>query len=142
MKIQNILVVCVGNICRSPMGEFFFKQECPQLNISSAGISGMIGHSADEKAITCMDRLNIDMRSHIAQKLNEQHIKNSDLILVMSNRQLRHIEQTWPFAKGKVFRLGHWQNTDIADPYQHDQQFFDNTCRLIQTCVQDWKKHI
>lgn len=142
MKIQNILVVCVGNICRSPMGEFFFKNECPDLNISSAGISGMIGHSADDKAITCMDRLGIDMRSHVAQKLNEQHLKNADLVLVMSQRQQRHIEQTWPFAKGKIFRLGHWQNTDIADPYQHDQAFFDNTCTLIQKCVQDWKKNI
>lgn len=142
MKFNNILVVCIGNICRSPMGEYFFKQIKPELNISSAGISGMIGYPADEKAILCMDRLNIDMRAHVAQKLNTEHIKQADLILVMSQRQQKHIEQTWSFAKGKVFRLGHWRNTDIADPYQHDQQFFDNTCQLIQDCVNDWSKQI
>lgn len=142
MRIHNILIVCVGNICRSPMGEYFFKQVHPELNISSAGISGMIGYPADEKAILCMDRLNIDMRSHIARKLGSEHLKQADLILVMSMRQQKHIEQTWPFSKGKVFRLGHWRNTDIADPYQHDQQFFDNTCRLIQDCVNDWAKHV
>ncbi|MDO4222802.1 MAG: low molecular weight protein-tyrosine-phosphatase [Acinetobacter sp.] len=140
--MQNILVVCVGNICRSPMGEYFFKHARPDLNISSAGIAGMVGHSADEKAIHCMDHLGIDMRSHKAQKLAAEHIKQADLILVMSTRQQRHIEQTWPFAKGKTFRLGHWQKTDIADPYQHDQQFFNDTCQLIQRCVDDWKKHI
>lgn len=142
MQIQHILVVCVGNICRSPMAEYFFKQQCPQKTISSAGISGMVGYPADEKAISCMDRLHIDMREHRAQKLSADHLKQADLVLVMSQRQQKHIEQTWAFAKGKVFRLGHWQNKDIADPYQHDQQFFDDTCQLIQQCVNDWKTHL
>ncbi len=142
MKFQNILVVCVGNICRSPMAEYFFKHQAPQLTIFSAGISGMVGHPADDKAIHCMDGLGIDIRPHIAQKLNSEHLKRADLVLVMSQRQQKHIEQTWPFSKGKVFRLGHWQNTDVADPYQHDQEFFNQTCQLIQRCVDDWLKQI
>ncbi|NDN50973.1 low molecular weight phosphotyrosine protein phosphatase, partial [Acinetobacter baumannii] len=109
-----------GNICRSPMAEYFLKQQYPQLNIESAGISGLIGHQADEKAQLCMQRLGIDMRSHIARKLNAEHIKKADLILVMSQNQQKHIEQTWPFAKGKTYRLGHWQNKNVPDPYQLD----------------------
>ncbi|OUY06696.1 low molecular weight protein-tyrosine-phosphatase [Acinetobacter populi] len=142
MKIENILVVCVGNICRSPMAEYFLKQKFPNLSISSAGISGLIGHPADDKALQCMDRLNIDMRSHIARKLNADLIKKADLILVMSNNQQSHLEKTWPFAKGKTFRLGHWQNRNVPDPYQHDQAFFDQTCLNIQSYVQDWTSHI
>lgn len=142
MTIENILVVCVGNICRSPMAEYFLKQHYPHLNIFSAGISGMIGHSADAKAIQCMAELGIDMSDHIAQKLNSEHLKRADLVLVMSKRQQKHIEQTWTFSKGKVFRLGHWREQDIADPYQHDQQFFNKTCQLIQRCVTDWQQHI
>lgn len=142
MKFNNILVVCVGNICRSPMAEYFFKTARPELNISSAGISGMVDYPADDKAILCMDRLNIDMREHKARKLNEQHVKQADLILVMSSRQQQHIEKTWSFAKGKVFRLGHWRNTNIADPYQHDQAFFDEICQLIQDSVNDWNQRI
>ncbi|WP_151831528.1 low molecular weight protein-tyrosine-phosphatase [Acinetobacter ursingii] len=142
MQIQNILVVCVGNICRSPMAEYFFKQSYPHLNIESAGISGLIGEGADAKAIQCMDALNIDMRPHIARKLNSDLIKKADLILVMSLNQQKHLEQTWPFAKGKVFRLGHWQHKNVPDPYQHDQAFFDETCRNIQAYVSDWKSHI
>ena len=142
MQIQNILVVCVGNICRSPMAEYFLKQSHPHLNIESAGISGLIGEGADAKAIQCMDALNIDMRPHIARKLNSDLIKKADLILVMSLNQQKHLEQTWPFAKGKVFRLGHWQHKNVPDPYQHDQAFFDETCRNIQAYVSDWKSHI
>ncbi len=142
MRIQNILVVCVGNICRSPMAEYFLKQHYPNLHIESAGISGLIGENADQKAIQCMDALNIDMRGHVAKKLNSKLIKQADLILVMSSNQQKHLEQTWPFSKGKVFRLGHWQNVNVPDPYQHDQAFFDQTCRNIQAYVEDWKSQI
>ena len=89
-----------------------------------------------------MQHLSIDMSAHIAKKLNSGHLKRADLILVMSKNQQAHIEQTWPFAKGKVFRLGHWQNKNVPDPYQHDQAFFDETCQLIQQCVTDWKNYI
>lgn len=142
MKINTILVVCIGNICRSPMAEYFLKQEYPDLYIESAGISGLNGHAADEKASLCMQRFGIDMSKHIAKKLNAELIKKADLILVMSHNQQKHIEQTWPFAKGKTFRLGHWQSKNIADPYQHDQTVFDETCKLIQNCIADWKKYI
>lgn len=142
MEIKSVLVVCVGNICRSPMAEYFLKQQHPDLHIESAGISGLTGHPADEKAQLCMQRLDIDMRPHIAKKLNAEYLKQADLILVMSHNQQKHIEQMWPFAKGKVFRLGHWQNKNVPDPYQHDQAFFDNTCQLIQQCVMAWKNYI
>ena len=142
MQIKNLLVICVGNICRSPMAEYLLKQEYPELNIESAGISGLIGHAADQKAILCMQRLGIDMQPHIAKKLNAELIKKADLILVMSQNQQKHIEQTWPFAKGKTFRLGHWQGKNVADPYRHDQSVFDETCQLIQQYAADWKKHI
>lgn len=142
MNIQNILVVCVGNICRSPMAEYFFKQEYPERSVQSAGIAGLTGHAADAKAMLCMQHLGIDIQPHRAKKLDRGLIKQADLILVMSQKQLQHIEQTWPFAKGKVFRLGHWQGRNIADPYQHEQNVFDETCQLIQQCVTDWKHHI
>ena len=89
------------------MAEFFLKQGHPNLNIESAGLSAMVGHGADDKAIACMDALSIDMRSHIARQISADLIKKADLILVMSKNQSQHIEQKWPFAKGKVFRLGH-----------------------------------
>ncbi|MCH7330882.1 low molecular weight protein-tyrosine-phosphatase [Acinetobacter modestus] len=142
MQIESILVVCVGNICRSPMAEYLLKHDYPQLTIESAGISGLSGHPADDKAQLCMQHLGIDISGHIAKKLNAEHLKKADLILVMSKNQQAHIEQTWPFAKGKVFRLGHWQNKNVPDPYQHDQAFFDDTCQLIQQCVTDWKNYI
>ena len=142
MQIQNILVVCVGNICRRPMGKFFLKKNHPNLHIESAGLSAMVGHAADEKALTCMNSKQIDMRSHIAKQINADLIKTADLILVMSSNQQKHIENTWPFAKGKVFRLGHWQGQNVPDPYKLDQAFFEQTCNNIESYVSDWQSHI
>jgi protein-tyrosine phosphatase len=124
------------------MAEYFLKQQYPHLHIESAGISGLIGHAADEKASLCMKSYGIDMSPHIAKKLNADLIKKADLILVMSQNQKKHIEQIWPFSQGKTFLLGHWQNKNIADPYQREQSVFDETCQLIEDCIADWKKHL
>ena len=142
MQIQNILVVCVGNICRSPMAQYLLRQQYPHLNIDSAGVAGLVGQTADPKAQFCLKKLNLDLSQHVAKKLDSHMLKNADLILVMSQGQQHYLEKNWPFAKGKTFRLGHWQSCDIADPYHLDQSTFDQTCQLIQHCIQDWKSYI
>lgn len=142
MNIHNILVVCVGNICRSPMAEHFLKQVLSTPKIHSAGLAAVVGNPADNKAIACMDQHKIDIRTHIAKQINEKNIKQADLILVMTHKQCQHIEQIWPYAKGKVFRLGHWQDQNVDDPYQHDQIFFEHTCDLIRNYVLDWSQHL
>lgn len=142
MNINNILVVCVGNICRSPMAEYFLKQQFPAPKIHSAGLAAVVGNQADGKAIACMDQHKIDIRTHIAKQIDEKIVRQADLILVMTHKQCQHIEQMWPYAKGKVFRLGHWQDQNVDDPYQHDQDFFEHTCDLIRNFVLDWSQHL
>jgi protein-tyrosine phosphatase len=141
MQFKNILTVCVGNICRSPTAEYLLKQACPELKVHSAGLSAMVNHPADDKAQHCMSQIGINMAEHRARQINATLLKEADLILVMSQNQQNHIEKNWPFTKGKIFRLGHWQNCNIADPYQHDQVFFNQTFQLIQQCTQDWKQY-
>lgn len=142
MMIHHILVVCVGNICRSPMAEYFFKHIHSGLQVQSAGLAAVVGKPADDKALISMTRRHIDISTHIAQQINEKQIRQADLILVMTVQQRLHIEKTWPYTKGKVFRLGHWQDQNVEDPYQHDQAFFDHTCDLIQNYVLDWSQHL
>jgi protein-tyrosine phosphatase len=142
MQFNQILMACQGNICRSPMAEYFLKHIRPDLHVESAGIIGLIEHSADKKAIISMLQENINIQSHKSQKLNLALIKKADLILVMSTEQKQYIEKTWPFAKGKTFRLGHWRDIDIVDPYQKNQIVFNEICQLIKCCIDDWKNAI
>ncbi len=66
----------------------------------------MSGHSADAKAIHCMDQLNIDMRPHIARQITAEMIKKSDLILVMSNNQKKHLSKLGLLPKERFFVWG------------------------------------
>ncbi|ESK38447.1 hypothetical protein P256_01986 [Acinetobacter nectaris CIP 110549] len=142
MQIKNVLVVCVGNICRSPMAEYFLKKQSPHLNVSSAGISALVGYPADDKAQHTAKRFDVDLSPHSARQLNASLVADADIILVMSSRQQKHIEQTWPVAKGKTFRLGHWQNANVSDPFRKDQKTFDEAANLIASCVNDWNKNL
>ena len=144
---DNILVVCVGNICRSPMAEGLFRQAFVEVNnfesrIRSAGLGALVGHPPDPKAIQLMMEKGIDISDHRARQLNQEMIRNSDLILVMELDQKNTIEEIEPTARGKVFRLGEWGGFDIPDPYQKEIHVFEKTLILIEQGVSQWIKKL
>ncbi len=144
MNFKKILVVCAGNICRSPMGEAFFKQALADkgYTIDSAGIVGLINHPADEKAIKVMADIGMDISEHRGKRLNNQLIAEFDLILVMTQRQVDEMTRQWAFSKGRVFRIGHWLNIDVADPYRLDESVFVEARNNIQDSVNEWIKKL
>lgn len=142
MSFQNILVVCIGNICRSPMAEALLKQTCPEKNVFSAGLEALVGYPADPHAIACMDEIGIDLSSHIAQQLDAEMLVRADLVLAMTTQQVKVIEERWRFSKGKVFRLCHWSDQSIADPYQKGKIAFVSTKDQIEQGVNDWMLHL
>ncbi|MDP1575032.1 MAG: hypothetical protein Q8L78_08920 [Coxiellaceae bacterium] len=86
--MNRILVVCIGNICRSPAAEGFFKEAFQKNNIAcrvdSAGLSAMVGHEADLAVRDIMLEDNhINLSSHRAKQLTEEMILQHDLILTM-----------------------------------------------------------
>ena len=142
MALDNILIVCIGNICRSPMAEALMRLQNPKKNINSAGISALVGSPADPQAITVMAENHIDIASHIAKQISTELVAEADLILTMSKSQTKWIEQQWPQCRGKTFRIGHWINKDIADPYLHDKQVFETTKQDIIDSLEQWAAKI
>ena len=129
--IGNILVICIGNICRSPIAEGLLKRALPEKTVRSAGIGAMIGHPADPFAIQIMQEQGIDISAHRAQSLMTWMVSEADVILTMDLDQKRFIEQKYATSKGKVFRLGEFGQYDIPDPYQHNLAVFRQTYSLI-----------
>ncbi|NRD69948.1 low molecular weight phosphotyrosine protein phosphatase [Psychrobacter okhotskensis] len=142
MVFENILVVCVGNICRSPIAAALLIDKFPQKNIDSAGLSAVVGHSADAKAQEVMKADGLDMSDHIAKQIDEELVVTADLILTMSTNQTKWIESRWPHCRGKTFRIGHWIDKDIMDPYQHEKSVFETVKKDIVESLKQWNDKI
>ncbi|MGM8886006.1 low molecular weight protein-tyrosine-phosphatase [Psychrobacter sp. 1U2] len=139
---NTILVVCVGNICRSPMAAAWLTEKYAQKHIESAGLSALVGYHADATAQEVMRAEGLEISKHIAKQINEQLVMSADLILTMSSNQTKWLERQWPHCRGKTFRIGHWINKDIADPYQHDRAVFETTKKDIVDSLEAWNKKI
>lgn len=142
MAFDNILVICVGNICRSPMAEALLKQHFPNKTIESAGVGALVGHPADPATLEIMKKQQIDITNHVAKQINEQLVRKVDLILTMSDDQTKWIEDRWPFCRGKTFKLGHWMDKDIADPYKHEMSAFKTAYQDIVDSIEQWNDKI
>ena len=139
---DQILVVCVGNICRSPIAAAILTAYYPEKHIDSAGLSALVGHAADAKAVALMATHNIDISAHIAKQIDEALVSQSDLILTMTTSQTKWIESQWPHCRGKTFRIGHWLDKDIADPYQQDDSAFEKSRQDIIDSLEQWTDKI
>lgn len=138
MAFDNILVVCVGNICRSPMAEALLKHRFPNKTIDSAGVGALVGHPADTASLEIMSKQHMDINNHVAKQMDEGLAKKADIIFTMSDGQTKWIEERWPFCRGKTFKLGHWMDKDIADPYKHDISAFETAYQDIVDGLEQW----
>jgi protein-tyrosine phosphatase len=140
--IRRILVVCIGNICRSPMAEGLFRQAIPGVQIGSAGLSAMVGCGADPIAVQIMAGAGVDISSHRARMLTDAIVRDADLILVMDDLQRQQVSMQYPHTRGKVFRLAEAARQDIPDPYRQDAEVFHAVFSLIENGVTEWANRI
>lgn len=141
---DSILIVCVGNICRSPMAEALLRDALAragrQVRVESAGLGALVDRPADPLAIECVAALGIDLTAHRARQLTPQMLRDFQLVLVMEAWQVKDVERLSPVARGKVYRLGHWGDFDIPDPYQRPRDAFERALARIQTGVAQLQK--
>jgi protein-tyrosine phosphatase len=146
---NSILVVCAGNICRSPTAEYLFKDKLKvnlansPVNISSAGLTALVGKGAEATATSIALTKNIDMSAHKGRQLSSALIAENDLILVMEQRHLSDLLGQYPQARGKTFLLGKWiDDTEIPDPYRQSHEAFDHVYQLIDRACSAWTKYL
>ena len=143
--IKHILVVCVGNICRSPMAEALLKSALrgqDDLTVESAGLGALVGHPAADYSLELMEEMGEDVSQHRARQIHPDMVKEADLVLVMETGHKRSIDDADPTARGKVHRLGEWQDRDIDDPYRQPKSAFSDALKEIEEGVASWVEKI
>ncbi|MBB3179455.1 low molecular weight protein-tyrosine-phosphatase [Variovorax sp. Sphag1AA] len=140
--MRNVLVVCLGNICRSPMAAGLFSAALPRAQVTSAGLEALVGRPADPMARELMDERGISIAKHQARQLDVEMCQRADLILVMDRGQRREVEGRYPFAIGKVFRLGEFNDRDVLDPYRAGKDAFQRSLASIEDGAQQWVDRI
>lgn len=143
---QSILVVCIGNICRSPIGEVLLANRLlnhdPNILVNSAGLSALVNYPADKIAQELMSEQGFDLSSHRAQQLSPELAFGAELILTMTADQERQVVQAFPSTTGRVHRLGKWGGFDVPDPFQRPRVIFEHAFALIEQGVDEWYRKL
>ncbi|MGA9469875.1 MAG: low molecular weight protein-tyrosine-phosphatase [Candidatus Macondimonas sp.] len=140
----RVLMVCSGNICRSPLAEAVLAGEAlPKVvSVASAGIGALVGSAAHPEAIRVAQLHGLDLQAHRARQFDQALAQVHDLVLVMEQYQRQWIEQGFPYLRGRVHLLGKWQDHEIADPFRKGPQAFDVAMAEIVQAVASWRPRL
>jgi protein-tyrosine phosphatase len=137
---RGLLVVCVGNICRSPMAQAVLARDLGAAwSVASAGLGALVGEPAAPEAVQALEAKGLSVEGHRARQLSADMVREAELVLVMEQFQKNELEKAHPWARGRVFLLGHWDGIEIADPYRKPREVFDATLELIERGVRGWR---
>jgi protein-tyrosine phosphatase len=140
---NTILVVCVGNICRSPVGERLLRQALPELEVTSAGIQALVGKPADKTASEVAAAHGLSLHGHSARQFTAALGAGHDLILVMEPGHKREISRMAPQLAGRVMLFDKWTGEKgIADPYLRSTEFHEKTFAALSDAAQAWARRL
>ncbi|EWH04600.1 phosphotyrosine protein phosphatase [Pseudoalteromonas lipolytica SCSIO 04301] len=142
---DSVLVVCAGNICRSPTAEYVLKSKLHGKNIAvcSAGLTALEGKPADAMAQKITLEHGINMAAHAGRQISSSLVMQNSVILVMEQRHLDDLCSRYPQARGKTFLLGKWiGDKEIPDPYRQSEEAFKHVYDLIDSACSAWQKYL
>jgi protein-tyrosine phosphatase len=139
VPIRRVLVICYGNICRSPFAAELLARRVPSLEVRSAGLEARDGKAAEPAACRMALRHGIDLRAHAAHQMRAVDVGWADLIVAMEGYQCSRVRQRWPEGAAKTHLLGDFFERGpflIVDPYGSDDEAFATTFDRIAQGVE------
>jgi len=142
----NIVFVCTGNICRSPMAEGFLRHkwleiERRDLNVSSMGTHGLDNAPPTEYAqAVCMEH-GFDISFHRSRFLVGDELQKAELIFCMEPAHKQFVQTFFPWHRDRVFLLGAWpeketRKSSIPDPMGRDYEYYQRIFGMIRDHIE------
>lgn len=146
--MPEIIFVCTGNTCRSPMAAALaaaiFAREGLSFSVSSAGVSASDGSSASRNAIRAMEFEKIDLSAHKSRAALAEFLETATLVLTMTRPHLSRVKVICPAAN--AFTLGEFASSymEIADPFGGNLEEY-RTCaaqikKLLEAAVEKFRE--
>ncbi len=140
----NILMVCLGNICRSPLAEGILASKLPKkkFTVDSAGTgSWHIGRQPDERSVAVAKKHKIDISTQKGRQFSATDFDAFDYIYVMDNSNYQDVLQLATSSEHKekvqliLNELFPNENVDVPDPYYGVANGFESVYKMLdETC--------
>jgi protein-tyrosine-phosphatase len=141
---MNILFVCTGNTCRSPMAEaimrdILLKRGVSEITVASAGTGALDGAPASEGAYLVALEHGLDLSAHRARRLTAKLVHEADLVLAMSPHHQERVADDG--GAGKAFLLGAYagrtgEDAGVNDPYGASLDEYRTTYQELERLIQ------
>lgn len=131
---MNILFVCTGNTCRSPMAAAIMdkiaNEEALDVSIESAGVLATENSPATPEAVEALKKYNIDLSEHKSKPISQELIDKSDLIITMTEAHKLLLQG---LAKDKTCTLCELADMEgeISDPFGGDLDEYESTADML-----------
>ncbi len=145
-----VLVVCTGNICRSPTGEGVMRHLATrrglgeQVEVRSAGTHDYhVGEAPDARTLRHAHQRGYDLGAQRAQLVTREHFGEYDYILAMDRSHLRILRNMAPTdAKARVGMFlepsARWKGEDVPDPYYGGVEGFEQVLDMVEEAAGRW----
>ncbi len=147
----RVLMVCLGNICRSPLAEGILKSKVDRnkVFVDSAGTgSWHIGSEPDRRSIITAKRYGLDITDQRGRQFSEDDFEDFDHIFAMDNSNFRDIismakndedRQKVHLILEEIFPS---ENVDVPDPYHGGEQGFENVYQMLDEACEEIAKKL
>jgi protein-tyrosine-phosphatase len=141
--VKRVVLVCTGNICRSPLAEALLQAALKErgvegVTVSSAGTGAWDGAPASEGAYLVGLERGLDLSGHRARLLTREVVDQADLILTMARHHRARVQELG--GEGRVYVLGEYagrspEEGEVSDPFGGDLDVYRRTCKELEQLV-------